>query len=248
MISCRGVFIYALLCVNNIVFGQTRDIREGNENWSQVFYNARITEKVSIGSDVGFRFKELLVAPTQSLIRIGGGYHFDKNVVLNGGYAYFVFYETANDAEIPNYEHRTWQRLSISSAIGKLSILHRYRLEQRWVRRIAADRETLADGYRYNNRFGYQLNIQYPLKGDKIEPKIPYVFASDEIFINFGKEIVYNQFDQNRIFFGLGYQFNKSVGIVAGYMHIWQQRGNGVTFRESHCARVNLIINTDFRK
>ena len=48
----------------------------------------------------------------------------------------------------------------------------------------------------------------------------------DEIFVNFGKEVSYNIFDQNRLYGALGFTISPDLKIEAGYLHqLVQQRG-----------------------
>ena len=47
---------------------------------------------------------------------------------------------------------------------------------------------------------------------------------------NFGKNIVKNVFDQNRIYIGLNYPMNKNLAFEAGYLNWFQQRPLGTDF------------------
>jgi len=55
-----------------------------------------------------------------------------------------------------------------------------------------------------------------PLKGKQVAPKVPFVFVN-EVFINFGKNIVNNYFDQDRVFAGMGYPFTSHFNAQLGY-------------------------------
>ena len=47
---------------------------------------------------------------------------------------------------------------------------------------------------------------------------------SDEILIQFGKEVVYNTFDQNRIFIGIKQTISSKLSFDFGYMNVYQQK------------------------
>ncbi|HTF82389.1 MAG TPA: DUF2490 domain-containing protein [Cytophagales bacterium] len=224
-----------------------KTVAHKNENWLHAFTSIRLSSKIGITVDAGYRFKGLFEGTTQTLFRMGGVYYFNNNTFLTVGMAYFNSYPALNgtkDLVIP--EFRPYQRLFINSTLGSLQISHRYRLEERFTRKYI--NEDLLDEFKYNYRFGYQLNVQIPLRGKTLEPNELFTVFYDEVFLNFGKQVVTNYFDQNRIFAGLGYQINKSSFIIAGYQHIWQQTSTPSKFNSIDCARVVYMYNFDLRK
>jgi hypothetical protein len=66
--------------------------------------------------------------------------------------------------------------------------------------------------------------------------------------VNLGKEIVYNYFDQNRFFIGLGYHVNSHDSIQLGYMNVFQQLTVGNRYKDIHAGRVFYFHNLDLRK
>ena len=121
------------------------------------------------------------------------------------------------------------------------------RLEERFRRKIASNGE-LGEGHNFNYRVRYNIFFAAPI-GKK--PFAPGTFAwivNDEVHVNFGKEIVYNTFDQNRFFTGLGYQVNSHDNIQFGYMNIFQQLASGSSYRSIHGARITYAHNLDLRK
>jgi hypothetical protein len=71
---------------------------------------------------------------------------------------------------------------------------------------------------------------------------------SDEVFVNAGKEIVYNSFDQNRFFAGFAYYLNDHDNLQFGYMNVFQQLPSGNRYRSNHVARIFYFHNLDLRK
>jgi hypothetical protein len=71
---------------------------------------------------------------------------------------------------------------------------------------------------------------------------------NDELHINFGKEITYNYFDQNRFFVGLSYQTGKMSNIQFGYMNVFQQLAAGNKYKVINAARIYYFQNFDLRK
>lgn len=246
IITVAKIFIVIVFVNTSNIYAQ-KQVTHKNENWTQVYVNIKLSSKWGIATDAGYRFKDLFESTTQTLVRIGMNYNFNKSVFLQTGVAYFSSYPAQNGTHhlrIP--EIRPYQRLFINSQSGKFSISQRIRLEERFVRKNKVD--TLLDSYRFNYRFGYQINIQFPFVGSKIEPKKLFGILYDELFINFGKQIVYNQFDQNRIYLGMGYQINKASFVTAGYQYIWQQQSSGNKFNEIDSFRCTYTLNIDARK
>ena len=46
-----------------------------------------------------------------------------------------------------------------------------------------------------------------------------FIAASEEIFVNFGKDVGYNIFDQNRAYAALGYTFSSTAKIEVGFLY-----------------------------
>ncbi len=58
-----------------------------------------------------------------------------------------------------------------------------------------------------------------PLAKNAFAPHTFSFIINDEAHIDFGKEIVYNYFDQNRFFLGLAYHLNARNNLQSGYMN-----------------------------
>ena len=100
---------------------------------------------------------------------------------------------------------------------------------------------------RYENRFRYMAKATFPLtKSD--HPMFAAFY--EEIFINFGKEVAYNIFDQNRLYAALGFTVSSSVKIEAGYLYqLVQLRSLDVAgaprnrIENNHTFQVGLFSN-----
>jgi hypothetical protein len=71
---------------------------------------------------------------------------------------------------------------------------------------------------------------------------------SNEMHLNFGKEIVYNTFDQNRLFAGFQYHTNAHDYLQFGYMYLYQQLATGNNYRYIHAIRIGYSHGLDLRK
>ena len=76
-----------------------------------------------------------------------------------------------------------------------------------------------------------------------------YLTAYDEIFINFGRVVRYNVFDQNRLFAGVGYQWSPKLRAEAGYLNQFVLRSNGTDAERNHTLFLGFASDAPlFRK
>ena len=233
------VVLFLILIVTTISFAQ-KNVSHNNLVWFGDFTKARLNDKWSIYLDFGFRRTEWLNKWSQVLVRPGITCHFNKSVSATVGVAYFSHYT----ATYIRPEGRGWQQLLFNETYGRISVNHRLRAEQRFFQKVISSQ--LVDGYNYNNRFRYQLNIQAPFNKKQMDDKTLYFSIADEVFINSGKEIRNNYFDQNRLAVGLGYKLNESFNILVSYTNIFVQRAKGEAFEDNNVLVINIYHNFDF--
>ena len=90
----------------------------------------------------------------------------------------------------------------------------------------------------------FRMNI--PLKGTEIKDKTPYVSVYDEVFIGFGSNVNANVFDQNRVGVLLGYRFNPTLRLEAGYLNQTIQFGRQINGQNIFQNNNGFIINANF--
>ncbi|TAE03882.1 MAG: DUF2490 domain-containing protein, partial [Bacteroidetes bacterium] len=143
-------------------------------------------------------------------------------------------------------EHRPWQQLQWTQDYVGFRTMQWLRFEQRFREKIVNDE--FSGQYNFNYRLRYNLALSVPLNSKKIQHKTWFLFANNEIFINFGQNIVYNYFDQNRLFAGISYQFAPHANIQIGYMNVFQQLASGDHFKNIHSLRIFVFHTIDLRK
>ena len=121
------------------------------------------------------------------------------------------------------------------------------RLEERFRRKIK-DNNELAEGYNFNYRVRYNFLATVPLSKNNFAPNTWSLVFNDEAHINFGKQVVYNYFDQNRFFVGLSYHVNASDNIQFGYLNVFQQLPAGNQYRNIDAIRLFYFHNLDLRR
>lgn len=194
-------------------------------NWVQSINKISINDKWSLHLEYQLRRTDGLTSPQQNLLRLGLNYHVHENIMFHGGYAWVATYPygdypIASNGTFP--EHRTYQQFAIKQAVSKWSIQHRFRLEQRWLAKLATNNAEIED-WVFLNRFRYQFRLQYPFKLSK-KTSINLI-AWDEIFIGSGKNLGTNIFDQNRLALQIGLKLTKNYQIEFGYLNQILQQG-----------------------
>lgn len=232
-------------CLRAQTIKSTENIQQA---WIGYFNQTRFSDKLGIWTDLHLRTKENFTDNfSQSILRLGLTYYINNNTKFTAGYARVFIYPGDNHSGVTRTEHRPWQQLQWHTAFTKTRMMQWIRLEERWRRKILNE-STLGDGYNFNWRLRYNIWYEVPLVKNGLIPQSLSFIANDELHINFGKEIVYNYFDQNRFFLGFKYQISKSSNIQAGYMNLFQQLGAGNRYKNINAARVFFFQNFDLRK
>lgn len=217
------------ICTGSL-YAQEANDKTGN--WLMYWGTNRVSKKVSIWTEAQYRLYEIVSNRNQLLLRTGLIYHLENSASLSAGYAYvktWSFDEDRNDAVTSN-ENRLWEQLILKNNLWRIDFEHRYRLEQRWVKTEVTE---------YSTRMRYRLLLLLPLNKEKLKPETFFFVTYNEIFLNInGGEI----FDQNRLYFALGYQFSSIGQVQAGYLFQMLQRE---TLGRLQFA---FIYNLDFRK
>ncbi len=214
-----------LLSSMNLLHAQNQEDVLGN--WLMYFGANRVSDKISLHSEVQYRNHRVAPEIEQLLLRTGVNYHFAPNAFATLGYAYIASHDFESEQTNPeSVEHRIFQQLITTNTIGRVKFEHRYRIEQRWVN----------DDYR--NRLRYRLMLFVPLNKPAMEPGALFLGLYDEIFLN--TEQIF--FDRNRLYAALGYQFDKSTNVQVGLLH---QRVNAFG---KYYLQFAVIYNPDFRK
>jgi hypothetical protein len=246
------IAVVMLVSVAGTVSAQPRIQDKNSIAWLASFNTIFLTKHVSLWAEYQWRREGLDFKNwQQSLARVGLQYHFKNSLILTAGYGYiesFPFGDyPAGPYKIP--EHRFFEQAMWNNNLGRLQIVHRYRLEQRLVGKVnqkAAD--YAVDGYNYTNRVRYMLRMVYPINHKTSVDKTWYAVGFDELFIGFGSNVNQNIFDQNRIAGGLGYQFNKMLKIEACAYNQTVQQGSLVGGKQVYQYNTGLLVNAFFTK
>ena len=219
-----------------------KEVNTQEQGWFSINSTVRLTDKFAIVADVHVRRNDFLARDGFYFARLGASYWITKNLVATAGYAHMWVAPSKKSWEHFANEHRVYQQLQLNSGLGKVSMMQRFRNEQRWQEKIAEDQFT--GKYKFTNRLRYLLSFTVPVFKN---PQLPKVVVADELAIQFGKEIIYNTFDQNRIFLGVRQQVCKPLAFDFGYMQVYQQKASGYQYDKNHTLRLFLYYTPDLR-
>lgn len=215
--------------------------------WLNYFNQTRFSERWGMWADISFRSKEDWVSEMSQLLgRVGATYYLGNNTKLTAGYAYVHHFPGDNHPEIAMPEHRPWQQVQWHTNKSNFRLMQWVRLEERFRRRIAAP-DKLGEGYNFNYRVRYNMLLAIPLSRKPFAPGTFSGVLNNETHFNLGRQIVYNSFDQNRLFAGVFYHVNKHDQVQAGYMNLYQQLAAGNRYRSVHTARISYFHTLDLR-
>jgi hypothetical protein len=253
----RIILILGVSIINVWSFAQKAD-----QTNAWIFYNGnhKISEKWGIHTEYQFRRSEFSKKKwQQSQIRFGLDYNISKTSMVSGGYSFIDTWAYGDFAEeaTPKYnhyrfvEHRVWEQFITKQQFGRFYTQNRFRLEQRWIEHKTKDASTgeyLRDEFQYKNRARYRFMVQIPLNHKEMSDKTLFIQWSDEIFVNFGKGVKSNVFDQNRMYIALGWRFNHHCNLQFGYMNQFIEKSDGSHKENNHTMQVSITYNLDFTK
>ena len=228
--------------------GAQKNTTHEQQVWLGYFNQTRLTNKWGFWLDAHLRTKEdFFTDLSQAIGRVGVTYYINDATKLTAGYAFINHFPAEGHEDVSQPEHRAWQQLQWHTKYGGNRLMQWIRLEERNRKKILND-STLAEGYSFNYRVRYNMMFEIPLLKTANVPKSTSLVLNDEVHINFGKQVVYNYFDQNRFFAGLKYQVTSTDNFQFGYMNVFQQLPSGNNYRSVHTGRFFYFHNLDLRK
>ena len=241
--------LFLIICSSKTHAQNTRISNHNTIGWYNYFGTFKLNNKWGIHTEYQWRREHLITHGQQGLLRVGLNYQLNPKIQLRLGYAWV---ETFAYGEIPLNgfgkdftENRVFQMVTITDKASIVDLSHRFTLEQRWIDRYTNANLSKEDDHVFVNRLRYMFRLQVPLKGKTIGDKTPYLAAYNEVFVGFGKNVNENVFDQNRVGILLGYKFNNTLRLEAGYLNQIVQLGREVNSRNVYQYNNGLIINAN---
>jgi Protein of unknown function (DUF2490) len=236
----KYTLIQFFILVSNFLFGQA-NITYQNLYWLRYYNQLSFNPKLTWHNEIEMR----RFLDNNRLHHLIGHSHLHYKAMPNLDVAVGITYseqspqfsDAVSTLVVP--EIRPFQEISTNQSFGKrVALSYRFRLDERFISKNNGT--VLSDGSDFNFRFRFrpQLNINL----SKLESKTPTnLKISDELMVNFGGDILYNRFDQNRVYLGLEKVLSKNFSLELGYLHWYQQRNTGKDFFDRNILRMTVL-------
>lgn len=240
--------IISLMAGLGTVHAQQREVSASRNSWFMLLNEFRLGDSWSVSNEVHIRRADGLKDWQQFLLRPALNYRINPNVELAAGYSYILTYpygEQPVAVRVP--EHNVWQQLLLRHKVGKLTFMHRYRLEERFVGNIEAQGNNfVVNGSNYRERFRYRLTASIPLANFG-EDKQLFAAVFDELWVNLDEVLFVENLNQNWMYAGFGYQFSDKGNIQAGYLDQLIRKSDS-RYERNPTLSVSLFYNFDLIK
>ncbi|MBL0335857.1 MAG: DUF2490 domain-containing protein [Chitinophagaceae bacterium] len=237
-------FLPSLLLILQFVFTNTvtaqlppKEVNRQTQTWLGIISQVKLNPHWSILADLHIRRNHFVQDPNFVFMRLALARQITKQFQVAAGYGHMWLSPTREGWKTISNEHRFYQQLLFSGKFHRLSIQHRLRNEQRWQQKTANDVRT--GDYRFTNRIRYQLALSIPVSSKNDWPQF---VLSDELAVHFGKEVIYNHFDQNRVFIGLKQKLSNHLSADFGYMRVYQKKYSGYQYDLNDTFRCFIYV------
>ncbi|PXV60225.1 uncharacterized protein DUF2490 [Dysgonomonas alginatilytica] len=216
----------------------TKQINHNIHSWIGLLTTHRLSDNWGVTADFIVRRDDFLNEPGFYFARLGGGYWFNDNISVTGAYGNLWLYRPQLSDKSFTREHRFDQQLIVNSSLWRFNVTQRFRIESRWREVVEGDQTV---GRTFSERIRYLYTFRLPISK---EPSVPQLMFSNEILLQFGKQIVNNPLDQIRLFVGIRHSVGKGVAYDFGYFPIFQQTAVGNVYNLNHTVRLLFYFST----
>lgn len=197
--------------------GQHQDLQLWVTNNIQLHYK-RVGVQCTVSPRVGGNITRMVQ------FRLSGqvGYQLLRHWNVWQGYAWIPSY-------IPGFvdQHRTYQQIDYDHLFGRLVLVNRLRMEERFISHFPRTQYRLRD----------QVRFQYPLTYHWA------IVGWTEPFLNLNKVNVIQRGPRElRTFLGLQYKFNNHSAVEVGYQNQLINRDRPTQYRDNHILMVNTYL------
>ncbi len=223
-----------------------RQVNRQTGVWHGLYTKYQLADRLFYYGEYHLRRTEYYQNMSKLYLRFGVTYLLDKYLEATAGFVNpYIWAPDPKDTErydpvVP--EFRLWEQLLYVQSVGRFKFYHQLRFEQRFKRKNDIGAE-----YKYSNRWRYRFTTYVPINDEKLHPGVLFGVFYNEIFIQNGKHIKYNNFEENRTVLGLGYILNNSLQFQAVYMWTYGQQ-SAYEFRQRDLFRFNIYHNLDLRR
>ena len=221
-----------------------RTTLHNNQQWFQYYTQTRTGERTMVYADAGARAVDGFSRWSQLLVRAGFGYSLGGSWQAVSGLAFFGFFDKGIWARD---EWRLYQEVNRSDRFGRWSLQNRFRVEARSFRNRPDGPQ--GPGSSFNFRLRYRLQAQVPLTEVSAKHNRRLLLSlADEVFINAGRNIVYNTFDNNRLVVGPVLQWGPDLQVGLLYNHQFGHRSLPGLYEDSDILWLTVTQRFGFQR
>lgn len=247
----RTIYLFSLLLLANTLTAQSsKTIDEQKVVWTAYNITLQFNKKQTFVAEIHERF--FIYPNKQHQFVIRGRFHqtIGQNWEASAGMALLTL--TSNNPNAQNNltipELRPHIAFIYKQNGEKISFEHEYRAEARFFRQTNEAKTALEDDFYFGNfRLRYHLKAKIPLIKRNNKQSLSFKLQ-DEIFLNVGKNIVTNSFDQNRLYFALNCEISPKFAVEIGYLKCFQQTQTAGSFYDRNILRLILSHKVFFKK
>ncbi|CEJ70648.1 hypothetical protein BN1195_02976 [Chryseobacterium oranimense G311] len=197
------LIIILLLAVTSQVHAQSRD---KYNMWFQYLMSARLTDKSTLTALSQYRSFDLAYDTRLFLVSAYVDYEIANEVKPAAGFMFLVLdsYKSDNTKK-ERYEKRPFQQVTLGGNIGRTSVSHRFRVEERFI----------SNPNDFIVRLRYLISLRIPFNRAGEKEKL-YGILKNEIRMNVVKD---EPFDSNRLTAGIGVKVGKNSAIEVAFIN-----------------------------
>lgn len=233
-----GVFLLSAALFTNAFSQAQKTIHTNYQFWTSINTLARVNRHWAVIGDVHIRRNHFAADPGFYFVRTGAGYYFNKNFYVVAGYGHMWLASEVQQHYLFAGENRIYEQAQYTLKYKKLGITQRIRNEQRWQQKIINGKPSAYN--HFSDRIRYLLSISVPVFKNE---KLPVPVIADEAAVHFGRDVIYNRFDQNRIFLGIKQKISKTLSFDFGYMNLYQNKYAQGQADNNHTLRLFFYYN-----
>ncbi len=224
---------------------QGKVVKNSNQQWIQYYGHAKIGGKWTVFADGGYRVEDNFSKRAQYIARVAMGYSLNPSISLAAGFANSGLYSSA---ELSKEEFRPYEELGIHQRVGKMGFSHRFRVEERFFNPVVNHRILHPGTFDFRFRYSFMaaipvINLSKGKPGSRI-----LLDLGDEIFLNAGKNIVYNYFDQNRIILSPTLEINPHLSLSLAWNNQFASTTTAGTYHHTQVMWLQIKQGFDFSR
>lgn len=227
-----------------LVVPEKKSISPMTEVWFGTYTKYRIRERLFYYGEYHLRRRNGFSDMGQIYMRVGLSYLVGKYFEVTAGVVNPYYW--APDPDAPNIDKivpqfRGWQQFLFVMPFERLKLYHQVRTEQRFRRDFAQGSE-----FELTYRFRYKIMMYYPLTKPHLDPQTLFLSFYEEIFMQAGKSIIYDHFEDNRIYLGMGYIIDENWQLQTGFQWTFRHLNSPFEYQSRSIFRLSAYHNIDF--